>query len=137
MSEESKDKISLENFNYQSKHQRLTFPSSIKACKLQGVTEVDLLFISFEDYIKTHPESKNLPKEFQQERYDNYEQNRKDLIEELKELRNNLKNEEKKHIKRQKTETEVFYNENSPSKTKPTFITISNQSKDDYKQKLN
>ena len=85
-----KVKISLENFNYDSKGQRLTSPFSLKACRLQGVDEEDLYHISLEDYIGSNPESMNLPKEFQQERYDNYEENRSKLIESLKEMRKQL-----------------------------------------------
>jgi hypothetical protein len=88
------------------KNQRLTSPLSIKACKLKGVTEEDLRYITLEEYINSHQESKNLPKEFQQERYDNYEQNRRDLIESLKEVRNDLKKTLEKQIKRTKTLSE-------------------------------
>lgn len=114
MSNEMKEKISLENFNYKEKKQRLTSPLSIKACKLQGVTEEDLIFITFEEYIQMHPEWINLSKEFQQERYDNFEQNRKDLIETLKEIRNDLISERFKLIKKQKTEPD--YDDNKQKK---------------------
>ena len=87
---DNKEKISLENFDYESKTQRLNSPFSIKACKFKGVTEKDLYHLTLEDYIQLFSESKNIPKEFQQERYDNYEENRKALIEELKETRDKL-----------------------------------------------
>ena len=108
MSGEEKEKISLDNFNYQSKNQRLTSPSSIQACKLQGVTEKDIIYLTFEEYIQSHPESLTLQKEFQQERYDNYEQNRKDLVESLKETRNQLKDAIIKQEKTEKTETDDY-----------------------------
>lgn len=130
MSDEIKDKISLENINYQMKNQRLTSPLSIKACKLKGVTEEDLKYITFEQYINSHPESKNLPKEFQQERYDNYEQNRRDLIESLKEVRNDLKKSLEKQIKRTKTLSEE--NDDDKDKDKRTK-TINNE---DLRKKL-
>ena len=76
-SNEAKEKISLENFNYEAKNQRLNSPYSIKACRLKGAKEKDLYHLTLEEYINANPESKNLPKEIQQERYDNYEQNRK------------------------------------------------------------
>ena len=76
MANELKEKINLENFNYKAKNQRLTSPLSIKACRLQGVTEEDLIFITFEEYMSSHLEFINLPKEFQQERYDNFEHKR-------------------------------------------------------------
>jgi hypothetical protein len=128
MSSEIKEKISLENINYQMKNQRLTSPLSIKACKLKGVTEEDLRYITLEEYINSHQESKNLPKEFQQERYDNYEQNRRDLIESLKEVRNDLKKTLEKQIKRTKTLSE----ENDDDKDKRTK-TINSE---DLKKKL-
>ena len=115
MSNESKEKISLENYNYQSKTNRLNSPLSIKACKLQGVEEDDLIYITLEEYIQSHPECMNLPKEFQQERYDNYEQNRKDLIETLKEIRNQLK-ESLVQTEREKAETEEYYENNALNK---------------------
>ena len=132
MSNEMKEKISLENFNYKEKKQRLTSPLSIKACKLQGVTEEDLIFITFEEYIQMHPEWINLPKEFQQERYDNFEQNRKDLIETLKEIRNDLISERFKLIKKQKTEPD--YDDNNIYTKKKVSLTIN--SNDRLKRKL-
>ena len=131
MSQDQKEKISLENYNYESKNNRLTSPLSIQACKLQGVTEEDLLYITFEDYIQSHPDCMNLPKEFQQERYDNFEQNRKDLIENLKEVRNQLKESIKKEKEKAKTETaEINDEKNSTQKN------INNLNKDEYKKKL-
>ena len=97
-----KEKISLENFNYESKKQRLNSPFSLKACKLQGVTEEDLYKITLEDYIQLYPESKKLPKELQQERYDNYEENRTKTIDILKETRNNLIEENEKQQEKEK-----------------------------------
>lgn len=132
MANEMKEKISLENFNYKAKNQRLTSPLSIKACKLQGVTEEDLIFITFEEYIQMHPEWINLPKEFQQERYDNFEQNRKDLIETLKEIRNDLISERFKLIKKQKTEPD--YDDNNMYTKKKVSMTIN--SNDRLKRKL-
>ena len=103
---DKKEKISLENFNYESKTQRLSSPFSLKACKLKGVAEGDLYHISLEDYINLNPDSKNLPKELQQERYDNYEENRTKLIEELKETRNQLIEEAEKQQQKEEKEKE-------------------------------
>ena len=132
MANEIKEKISLDNFNYKAKNQRLTSPLSIKACKLQGVTEEDLIFITFEEYMHSHSEWINLPKEFQQERYDNFEQNRKDLIETLKEIRNDLILERVKLIKKQKTEPD--YDDNNIYTKKKVSMTINNN--DRLKRKL-
>ena len=130
MANEIKEKISLDNFNYKSKNQRLTSPLSIKACRLQGVTEEDLIFITFEEYMQIHSEWINLPKEFQQERYDNFEQNRKDLIETLKEIRNDLISERVKLIKKQKTEPD--YDEYNQCDECPHFLLFLSLSKYKY-----
>ena len=91
MSGETKEKNSNDNLKSDIKSLRISSPTSIQACKLQGVTPEDLKYITFEQYLCSHPESINLPKEFQQERYDNYEQNRKDLIRSVKKRREDLK----------------------------------------------
>ena len=131
MSHESKDKISFDNFNYISKNSRLTSPLSIQSCKLKGVTEEDLIYITLEEYIQSHPECLNLPKEFQQERYDNYEQNRKDLIETLKELRNELKEANSKKEQNEKMEKEDYNDENISTQNKGNNLT-----NDELKKKL-
>ena len=119
--DKEKEKISLENFNYMFKKHRLTSPLSIQACKMQGVNEDDLIFLTLEEYVQIHPECMNLPKEFQQERYDNFEQNRKDLIETLKEIRAELKETKLKEEEKSKTEKEEYNEEN---------ISIEKRSKD-------
>ena len=134
MSKEMKEKISLDNYNYKGKNQRLTSPLSIKACRLQGVTEGDLIFITFEEYMHSHPECINLPRAFQQERYDNFEQNRKDLIESLKEIRNGLKLEKEKIIKKQKTEAD--YDDNNIYTKKKVSMTINSNDRLKTKSKL-
>ena len=131
--DEKKEKISLENFSYETKNRRLTSPLSIQACKLHGVTEEDLIYVTFENYIHSHPESMNLPKEFQLERYDNFEQNRKDLIESLKEIREELKKAKEKELKKQRGESEEKDDDTISSKRKTT---LSIKSKDTLKQKL-
>ena len=122
-----KETISLENFNFELKTQRLNSPFSIKACKLQGVTENDLYQITLEDYIQLHTESKNLPKELQQERYDNYEENRKALIEELKETRNKLIKESEKQKEKEK-EKEEKEKENQENQEEENDEEINNKS---------
>ena len=104
---DSKEKINIENFNYGSKTERLTSPFSIKACLLKGVKEDDLYEITLEDYIQNNPGSKRIPKELQKERYDNYELNRTQLIETLKEVRNNLKEIDKEKKEKEKEEKEI------------------------------
>ena len=112
-----REKISLENFNFNSKSQRLSSPFSIKACLLKGVKEEDLYKLTLEEYISTHPESKDLPKEIQTERFDNYEQNHNELIELLKETRNKLKEKSEKlaQLQKDKQEKKDIPNEEEPN----------------------
>ena len=107
MSGETKEKISKENLKNNSKSLRITSPLSIQACKLQGVTPEDLKYLTFEQYLCSHPESINLPKEFQQERYDNYEHNRKDLIKSVKQRREDLKKFKERQLNK-RTMSEEF-----------------------------
>ena len=142
MSEETKEKdtkssnkISLENFNYESKTQRLSSPLSITACKMNGVTESDIVFLSFEDYIRSHPESMNIPKELQQERYDNFEKNRNKLIEDLKTTRQNLmdaKENEEMDENKEKNEEEKDDDENC--KTLSGFKIKNKENRKHYKK---
>ena len=91
MSGETKEKNSKDNLKNDTKNLRLTSPLSIQACKLNGVNPEDLKYLTFEQYLFSHPDSINLPKQFQQERYDNYEQDRKELIKSVKKRREDLK----------------------------------------------
>jgi hypothetical protein len=91
MSGETKEKNSKDNLKNDTKNLRLTSPLSIQACKLNGVNPEDLKYLTFEQYLFSHPDSINLPKQFQQERYDNYELDRKELIRSVKKRREDLK----------------------------------------------
>ena len=69
---------------------RLTSPHSLLAIRLIGVTLDDLKHLSLDDYIKKNPGIQNLERELQEERYSHYEQNRLELIEEAKRIREDL-----------------------------------------------
>ena len=69
---------------------RLTSPHSLLAIRLIGVTLDDLKYISLDDYIKKNPDIQNLEIELQEERYNHHEQNRLELINEAKKLREDL-----------------------------------------------
>ena len=131
---DNKELINFENFNYESKTHRLTSPFSIKACLLKGVKEQDIHHIPLNEYIQTNPDSKNIPKELQQERYDNYEQNRLKLIESLKEVRNKLKVENKEKGKEKNEKEKEKEKEDNDEEEKNTvsindkkFSTIKNK----------
>ena len=109
-------KITLENFNYQKKGPRLSSPYSIKACKILGVDEKDLIKLSFNEYLQLHIESKKLPKDIQQQRYDFYEKDRQTLIKDLKETRKELKENDENEKQNKKNENEN--NENNENNEK-------------------
>ena len=92
MSEEKK--ISLENCDFSKKKTRLNSPHSLMACHLIGVTEEDLIYLTLEEYIKKNIECQYLEKELQEERYNHFEKNRKELIELVKNQREHLIKEE-------------------------------------------
>lgn len=128
------EKISLDNFNYESKSCRLTSPHSIKACRVNGVTEQDLYKITLDEYIQNYPESKQLPKEYQQERYDNYEENRTKLIDLLKETRGKLKEESEKKKEEGKEKNKEDSDDNEPRKDKYGFPIKNKENRKKYKK---
>ena len=97
MSEEKK--ISLDNYDFKNKKARLTSPHSLIACHFIGVSEDDLIFKTLEEYIKSNVECQYLERDLQEERYNHFENNRKELIELAKNQREFLIKEEesKKH----------------------------------------
>ena len=110
-------KITLENFNYDKNGPRINSPNSLKACKLLGVEPKDLIKLSFDEYLKLHIDSKPVPKDIQQQRYDYYEQDRQELIKELKERRKELIELEKEENK-QKENKDDKKNENDKNNNK-------------------
>ena len=86
----SEENISLLNCNFNQKKIRLTSPHSLLAIRLIGVTLDDLRYISLDDYIKKNPDIQYLENELQEERYNHHEQNRLELINEAKKLREDL-----------------------------------------------
>ena len=73
---------------------RIDSPHSIKAIQLIGARLEDLKFISLDEYNKKNIGSQYLEKELQEERYNHYEKNRLDLINEAKKIREQLIKEE-------------------------------------------
>ena len=96
MTDKENQSVNLVKCDFTSKGKRMN--SSVEACNLNPD---ELHKISLETYIKRHPECKNLPKELIQERYDNYEKVRKELIENALKIRNEIvaKNPEDTHKK--------------------------------------
>ena len=107
MSEEKK--ISLNNCDFKNKKTRLTSPHSLIACRLIGVNDDDLYFQTLDEYIKNNVECQYLERDLQEERYNHFEKNRKELIELAKNQREFLIKEEesKKHNTISNTTTNI------------------------------
>ena len=73
--------ININDFQYNiDKKIAITSPKSLLALKICGYKQEDLYKLSFTEFIKAYPEIKNISKEFQENRYFFYENNRKDKI---------------------------------------------------------
>jgi hypothetical protein len=93
----SEDKnVSLLNCDFTKKKVRLTSPHSLLALHYIGVMEEDLIYQTQDEYIKKNIDCQYLEKELQQERYEHFEKNRNELIEEAKKQRELLINMEEK-----------------------------------------
>ena len=93
------------NYNIES-------PRSIDAMTQLGFIMDDLLFLSFPDFINNNPNLRSLPKEMQLKRYEFAEQFRLAKIQKIKELRDELIEQEKMN-KENGTETNTNINGNN------------------------
>ena len=116
----SEEKISLENTDFSSKAKRVTSPHSIEACRLIGITLIELYPLTFDEYILQHKEVRNLQKNLQEERYNHFDKIRKEKIEMAKEKRKELIENEK----------------NNKSKSQNNKSTVSASAVKDEKEKL-
>ena len=90
--------ITIENLELNlSKKIKINSPRSLKAIYECNYQPQDLNFISFTEFKRKHPETLALPLEFQEKRYELYENNRRIKIQEVKEIRDlYIKNQEQK-----------------------------------------
>ena len=66
------------------------------ACKQLGINPSELYCVSLEDYKIQHPEDKNLPKDILDMKYEAIENFRNKSIDQAKEVRNKIIEEEEK-----------------------------------------
>ena len=88
MSEEKK--ITLENFDYNNKGRHLNSPFSKKDLEFLGIEEKELIFLTLEEYINLNRDCKDISPELQKERYNNYYKKHQELINNAKEKRKEL-----------------------------------------------
>ena len=89
-----KGKISINDIDYYSKKVRISSPRSITAMNKLGINNKDLEFLTFKEYLHNHPELIAQNKEIQKIKYNYVEELRKRRIEQIKELRNEIPEEE-------------------------------------------
>ena len=73
-----------------------------------GIEENRLYYISFDDFIKRHPELKNLYKDLQEKKYNHYEEKRKNLIQLSIKKRREIIEDNKKSKKIQKSSSAAY-----------------------------
>lgn len=77
---------------------KINSPRSLLALKYAGLTQEELYFISFDEFVTISPDIKKLPKEMQIKRFDFYETHRKNKIKEVIELREKIIEKEQKKL---------------------------------------
>ena len=89
-----KGKISIEDIDYYPKKVRITSPRSIAAMKKIGVNNDDLEYLTFKEYLFKNPELIPQNREMQRKLYNYVEEIRRNRIEQIKQLRNEIPEEE-------------------------------------------
>ena len=110
----TKSNITLTTISFLDKKERITSPHSIEAINLLGYDIKQLYYISFEEYIKKHPELKNVSDELKEKRYNMYEEKRKKKINEAKMKREEIiENEKNKKLNKSKSTSQYFLEQES------------------------
>ena len=106
--------ISLDTITFLDKKEIISSPRSLEAIGLLGYNIKKLYHISFESYIKNHPELKNFSQELQERRYNHFEEIRLKKINEAKNKRDELISLKKnKKIYKSKSTSEYFSEQES------------------------
>ena len=95
-----KNKISIDDIDYYSKKVRINSPRSLLAMKKLGITNEELEYLSFKEYLQKYPELIAKNKELQQIKYNYIEEIRLKNIEQIKQLRSEIPEEEIAPIKK-------------------------------------
>ena len=90
----NKGKISIEDIDYYQKKVRITSPRSIASMNKLGVNDKDLEYLPFKDYLLKTPELIPQNKEMQRKIYNYVENIRRARIDQIKQLRNEIPEEE-------------------------------------------
>jgi hypothetical protein len=105
---------SLDTITFLDKKEIISSPRSLEALGLLGYNIKKLYHISFESYIKNHPELKNFSQEIQERRYNHFEEIRLKKINEAKNKREELISIKKnKKMLKSKSTSEYFTEQES------------------------
>ena len=90
----NKKVVSIEAYiSNPEQNKKVNSPHSVKAIKMLGYTQNDIEYIPIEKYHEIDQAFLTLPKEFKKRRYEMYNANRMQKIQEINEWRNKLKQE--------------------------------------------
>ena len=95
-----KNKTSINDIDYYSKKVRINSPRSLLAMKKLGITNEELEYLSFKDYLQKNPELIAQNKEMQKIKYNYIEEIRLKNIEQIKQLRSEIQKDEISPIKK-------------------------------------
>ena len=94
LSNNNKKVVSIEAYiSNPEQNKKVNSPHSVKAIKMLGYTHKDIEYIPIEKYHEIDQAFLTLPKEFKKRRYEMYNNNRMQKIQEITEWRNKLKQE--------------------------------------------
>ena len=86
--------LSIEEIDTNSKKKfRITSPRSLSVMKKLGVSNSELHFVTYKQFLKQHPDLFGEKKDITKVGYEFYESNRKEIINKIKKLREKEKNE--------------------------------------------
>lgn len=90
-----KGKVDLENIDFTSKkRKKINSPRSLETLSRLGYTQDELYYINFKEFKNLHPDVRNLAKDVQESRFQFFEDKRSQRVEEAKQLRLKIINEE-------------------------------------------
>ena len=87
-------KISVNDIDCKSKKIKINSPRSLTAMNKLGINSSDLNYVSFKEYLTKNPDVKNLSKKYQRLKYDFEEDIRKKKINQIKNMRSHLTQDE-------------------------------------------
>ena len=108
----SKSLITIENANFSNKKCLLNSPRSLQACFQLGIDPSELYQMTMDEFKLLNPDVRHLPQDMLQYRYDAEEKYRTESINQVKELRKKIIEEDNKKVDEEKDEKKEEENKN-------------------------